>query len=72
MGEFESRAAKLMLAESWPYSWEFWRFQTGHLELGSFEGAQFDYVLGRISRGDAVRQRTLDRMSVREPLDPNV
>ena len=72
MGEVESRAAKLMLTESWPFTWEFWQFQRGRLELASIEGGPFDVVLARVSRGDPVRQRTLDHLSMGVSLDADV
>ena len=72
MGEFESRALKIMLAESWPFTWELWRFSAGRLDVDSIAGGPFDVVLERVSRGDAIRQRTLDRLAARQPLDPDV
>ena len=72
MGEVESRAVKLMLAESWPYKWEFWQFQRGRLGLASIEGRPFDMILAQISRGDPVRQWTLDHLSAGEALDADV
>ncbi|MBN1663426.1 MAG: hypothetical protein JW943_07490 [Deltaproteobacteria bacterium] len=72
MGEMESRAAKLMLAESWPYSWEFWKFQTQHLSIWDPDIVGLREVLERISKGDALKQRTVERISAGEALDPNV
>jgi hypothetical protein len=72
MGEFESRAAKLMLAESWPYSWDFWQFQCGRLDLDSPDGEQLREVLARVSHRDPLRQRTIDRLMRHEPLDSQI
>jgi hypothetical protein len=72
MGEFESRAHKLMLVESWPFCWEYWQFGGGRLELWSPEGKTLNMVLDRISRNDSVKQRTVNRLSRREQLDPDV
>ena len=72
MGEFESRAHKLMLAEAWPFCWEYWRFGNGRLDIGLPEGQVLRTVLERISRNDAVKQRTIYRLSRREQLDPNM
>lgn len=72
MGEVESRAAKLMLTESWPFSWEFWQFQTGRLHIASIEAGPLSEILARVCRMDPLKQRTLDRLSRREQLDPQV
>ena len=72
MGELESRASKLMLAESWPFSWEFWRFQIGRLDIDSTQAVSLRECLARVSRNDPVKQRTLGRLARREPLDPQV
>jgi hypothetical protein len=72
MGEIESRADKLMLAEAWPFCWEYWRFGNGRLDFKSPEGQVFYRVLLRISRRDAVKQRTISRLIMREQLDPNI
>lgn len=73
MGEMESRAAKLMLAQSWPYSWECWMFQIGKLDhLSPSESASLRQVVGGISRGNPLMQRTVNRMVAGEALDPKV
>lgn len=72
MGEFESRADKLMLAESWPFCWEYWQFGNGRLDIGSPEGQVLYRVLLRISRRDVVKQCTISRLIRREQLDPNI
>lgn len=70
MGELESRAVKLMLTESWPYSWECWRFQTGKTSL--HEDHSLREVIDRVSRRDPLMQRTVDRIAIGMALDPNV
>jgi hypothetical protein len=72
MGEFESRADKLLLTEAWPFCWEYWQFGRGRLDMWSPEGEPLRAILERISRKDAVKQRTVDRLSRHEPLDPQV
>lgn len=70
MGELESRAAKLMIANAWPFSWEMWRFQSGRLDLYSNDAVSLLEVVRRISRKDALMQRTVDRIAMGEQLDP--
>ena len=72
MGELESRAAKLMLTESWPYSWECWRFQIGKLDLSSPENVTLHEIIGRVSRGNPLMERTVNRIVAGEALDPKV
>jgi hypothetical protein len=72
MGEFESRADKLMLAEAWPFCWEYWQFRNGRLDICSPKGQVLRTILERISRNDALKQRTVVRLSRREQLDPNM
>ncbi len=72
MGELESRAAKLMLTESWPYSWECWQFQNGKLDLSSPESVTLRKVVDRISRGNPLMERTVNRIVAGEGLDPKV
>lgn len=72
MGELESRAAKLMITESWPYCWEFLQFQSGRLDMASIEAKPLVEVLKRVARRDPLKQRTLDRLLRREQLDPQM
>jgi|GEM_PF-1080381 len=72
MGELESRAAKLMLAESWPYSWECWRFQVGKINLYDPGSEDIREVIQRASQLNPLMERTVARIQAREPLDPNV
>lgn len=71
MGELESRAAKLMLTRSWPYSWEFWQFQTGKTYLFEFENKQLEKIIDRNLRMNPLMQRTINRIIAGEALDPN-
>jgi hypothetical protein len=70
MGELESRADKLLLTESWPYCWEYWLFRTGRFDLSSPEAEILGGILARVSRRDLIKQRTVNRLSRREKLDP--
>jgi len=72
MGELESRATKLMLTESWPFTWEFLQFQTGRLEMASINEGPLGDVLDRISGQDPLKRRVLDRLSRREEPDPQM
>ena len=72
MGELESRAAKLMFTESWPYSWEFWRFQIGKVDLFDPASASLREVIARISRRDPLMERAVNRIVAGEALDSNV
>lgn len=71
MGELENRAAKLMLAESWPYSWECWRFQNGKVDLYAPENYRFREVIDRVSRRNPLMERTVNRIVAGEALDPD-
>ena len=62
MGELESRAAKLMLMESWPYSWECWRFQTRKIDLYNPENANLQEVFTRISHRNPIMETTIKRI----------
>ena len=71
MGELESRASKLMLTESWPYSWEYWRFQIGKADLYDPENYRLREVIERISHRVPLMERTVNRIAAGEALDPN-
>jgi hypothetical protein len=71
MGELESRAAKLMLTCSWPYSWEFWQFQGGKTYLFDAENKQLEEIIDRRCRMDPLMRRTITRITSGEALDPN-
>jgi hypothetical protein len=72
MGELENRAAKILICETWPYSWAFWRLWTGRLGLRPVESDELIEVLGRASRKDALKQRTVNRIIAGEELDPGL
>lgn len=72
MGEFESRASKLLLVETWPYTWEYWEFAARRVTLESLKDHPLPAVLARVSAGDPIRQRTIGRIAAGEELDPNV
>ena len=75
MGELENRAAKLMLCNTWPFTWEFWQFWSGRLDLTSSdvpEATALREVISRVSRRDALTQRVVRRMINREELDSNL
>jgi hypothetical protein len=69
MGELESRASKLMLAESWPVCWEYWQFSTGRLAILSNEAEVLRTVLDNVTSRNVLMKRTLDRLSRGEELD---
>ncbi len=71
MGELESRAAKLMLTESWPYSWECRMFQIGKADLADPHNSSLRAVLDRISRHNPLMELTINRIVAGEALDPN-
>ena len=74
MGELESRASKLMLCNSWPFTWEFWRFLLRELDLESADPAAIalNEVVERMSSHDPLMQRVLMRVALGQQLDPNV
>lgn len=75
MGELENRAAKLMLCNAWPFTWEFWQFWLGRLNLTlskSPDAIALREVIERISRRDALMQRVVMRIINGENLDPNL
>jgi len=75
MGEFENRAAKLMLCNTWPFTWEFWQFWSGRLDLTSSESPEaivLSEVIARVSRRDALMQRVVRRIINGEELDSNL
>ncbi len=73
MGEIESRALKLMLCESWPFTWEFWQFSSRKLDLESDDPgavALKDVVKRRWSH-DPIKQAVLIRLAIGQELDPD-
>ena len=73
MGELEGRASKLMLCESWPFTWEFWQFLLRKLDLESAGPAvvALNEVVERMSSHDPLMQRVLMRVATGQQLDPN-
>ena len=72
MGELESRAAKAMLAQSWPYSWECWRFQIGKSDLYDPENYHLREVIESLTHNNPLMERIVNRMVAGEALDPNI
>ncbi len=75
MGELENRAAKLMLCNTWPFTWEFWQFWSGRLDLTSSdvpEAIALSKVISRVTYKDALMQRVVLRMINGEKLDSNL
>ncbi len=75
MGELENRAAKMMLCATWPFTWEFWQFWSGRLDLASSkspEAMALSKVILRVSRRDALMQRVVERIINGEELDANL
>lgn len=75
MGELENRAAKLMLCDTWPFSWEFWQFWSGRLDLTSSESPEaivLSEVVARVTSRDALKQRVVRRIINGEELDSNL
>lgn len=71
MGEVDSRATKLMLCQAWPYTWEFWNFSVGRLDITSPKARQLEIVVTRITRNNPVMKLTVKRIINGEQLDPN-
>jgi hypothetical protein len=73
MGEIESRASKLMLCNSWPFTWEFSQFLSSKLDRHSSDPAAvaLNEVVKRISLCE-LRQRVLMRVESGQQLDPNL
>lgn len=69
MGELENRATKIMLAESFPFSWEFWQFQLDKLPIEAIKYGYFGEVIIRISKGDQLKQRTINKLINGDQLD---
>jgi hypothetical protein len=73
MGELESRAAKMMLCDSWPFTWEFSQFLSRKLDLESAcpDSIALSEVVNRIAAGDPLMQRVVMRVTTRQQLDSN-
>jgi hypothetical protein len=62
MGDIESRAAKLMITWSWPFSWECWCVQQGKLSLDSSEAAPLRDVLYRLSQSHPTMRHAVENL----------
>ena len=72
MGEVEGRAAKMLLCLTWPFTWEFWQFRHGRLQLWSDDAHDLDDVLTRLSYDNPMFERVVQRSMNGEQLDPDV
>ena len=75
MGELENRAVKLILCETWPFSWDFWQFWSGRLDLTSSESLEaqtLEEVIERVTSRDALKQHVIRRIINGEELDCNL
>jgi hypothetical protein len=73
MGELDSRAIKLLLCGSWPFTWECWLFCMHKLDLESTNSATvaLKKIVDRISCHDPIMRRAVMRVATGQPLDPN-
>jgi hypothetical protein len=69
MGEFESRAHKLLITEAWPFCWEYWQFARGRLHLWSPEGESLSAIVDDVSRGDPIKVHVIDRLALGQSRD---
>ncbi|MGA9771693.1 MAG: hypothetical protein WBV94_21865 [Blastocatellia bacterium] len=72
MGELENRASKMLLCQTWPFTWVFWRFLSGDLDLFSPNAHELNVIIARLTKRDPVLYQTVHRIINREPLDPHV
>lgn len=72
MGEMESRAQKMLLCQTWPYSWQFWQFSRHELDWESSLAIDLREVVNRASIGNPLFQRTVQRIRDGEELDAHV
>lgn len=72
MGEIESRAAKMLHCETWPFTWAFWQLSRGRLDTESTEACELRAVIDRVTRRDLIQQRTAERIMNGERLDPGL
>lgn len=68
MGEIENRTWKLMACETWPFTWDFWRYTSDPGEWTPSWPLLYS-VLKRVA-SDPIRQRVLTRIEIGEGLDP--
>jgi len=72
MGEVESRAVKMLLCESWPFTWEFWEFRSSRVAIESRDASHLQNIITRITRNDEIKQRVIQRIIDGEQLDTEV
>ena len=71
MGEVENRIVKLLITETWPFSWEFWLFTTGELDLNSSQAEELNTILKK-QTNDPLRELVIQKLRDKLPLDENV
>lgn len=72
MGQLESRASKLMLCGSWPFTWEFWQFLSRKIDIHDYDdpnAVALNEVVDRMSAKDPLMQRVLLRVATGQQLD---
>ena len=72
MGELESRASKLMLCASWPFTWEFWQFLSRDIDLNDHDDPNtvaLNDIVTRIAARDPLMHQVLLRVAADPPLD---
>lgn len=72
MGELEGRAFKMLLCQTWPFTWEFSKFSSGRLDIQSTEADQLNHIIARLTRRDALMERVVWRITNGEQLDTGV
>lgn len=60
MGDFESRATKLLLCDAWPFTWELWQFLSQKLEFK--ESAELRLILARVTEGSPLKKQLVMRV----------
>ena len=72
MGEIEGRAAKMMLCESWPFTWDFLRFLMRRVDLESDDPntIALKEIVTRMASNNPYAQRVLMRVLAGQQLDP--
>mgnify|MGYP001371735792 CR=1 FL=1 len=71
MGEVENRTSKLMLTESWPFTWELWEFFRYKRDLNApdFASTALREVLARVASGVPIMEQVILKISTRQQLD---
>jgi hypothetical protein len=60
MGEMESRAQKILMCQTWPFTVQCWAFVAGRTAPSSEAVAEFNAVLVRLGRKDRAIQSLID------------